>query len=85
MEKIKNLGYSIKLDTNGSRPKMLEEVVKSGFCDYIAMDIKNSPSKYGETIGVPGFDVSVIYESIKISFRHVLSGNGVLHRETGGA
>ncbi|MDO4876436.1 MAG: anaerobic ribonucleoside-triphosphate reductase activating protein [Oscillospiraceae bacterium] len=64
--KIKALGYKVKLDTNGSFPDRLEEILKSGNVDYIAMDIKNSPEKYAETVGIPGFDVSKIQRSIEI-------------------
>ncbi len=52
MGKAKSLGYSVKLDTNGSMPKRLERVIESGFCDYIAMDIKNSLEEYPKTVGV---------------------------------
>jgi len=64
--KIKALGYKVKLDTNGSFPEKLEEILKSGNVDYVAMDIKNSPEKYAETVGIPGFDVSKIQRSIEI-------------------
>ena len=64
--KIKAMGYKVKLDTNGSFPDKLEEILKSGNVDYVAMDIKNSPGKYAETVGIPGFDVSKIQRSIEI-------------------
>lgn len=64
--KIKAMGYKVKLDTNGSFPDRLEEILKSGNVDYVAMDIKNSPEKYAETVGIPGFDVSKIQRSIEI-------------------
>ena len=64
--KIKAMGYKVKLDTNGSFPDKLEEILKSGNVDYVAMDIKNSPEKYAETVGIPGFDVSKIQRSIEI-------------------
>ena len=63
LEKIKNLGYKIKLDTNGSFPQRLERIVGAGLVDRVAMDIKNSPEEYGRTIGVPGFDISPIERS----------------------
>ena len=50
-EAIKDLGYSIKLDTNGSRPKDLSTLLKRGLIDYIAMDIKTDPSRYNPLIG----------------------------------
>lgn len=45
IEKIKKLGYSVKLDTNGSNPEMLKNLVKSGLIDYVAMDIKLSAKR----------------------------------------
>lgn len=50
-KKIKDLGYQIKLDTNGSNPKILEKLIKDGLVDYIAMDIKAPKDKYKEIIG----------------------------------
>ncbi len=49
-EAVKDLGYSIKLDTNGSRPDDLEVLIKRGLVDYIAMDIKTDPSKYNPLV-----------------------------------
>ena len=61
--KIKALGYKVKLDTNGSFPDRLEEILKSGNVDYVAMDIKNSPEKYAMTIGLENYDLSEIEKS----------------------
>lgn len=72
--RIKGMGYKVKLDTNGSFPDRLEEILKSGNVDYVAMDIKNSPEKYAETVGIPGFDVSKIQRSIEI-----IKASGVDH------
>ncbi len=44
--KIKKLGYAVKLDTNGSNPKMLKDLIKAKLLDYVAMDIKSSQEKY---------------------------------------
>ncbi len=52
LENIKVLGYSIKLDTNGSNPDMLRLLKNEHLIDYCAMDIKNSPEKYQTTIGL---------------------------------
>lgn len=51
LRQIKEMDYTIKLDTNGSRPDMLKALVKENLIDYVAMDIKNCPERYGETIG----------------------------------
>lgn len=60
---IRDLGYPVKLDTNGSRPKALQELVDGGLVDYVAMDIKNSREKYGATVGVPNYDTTAVEES----------------------
>lgn len=51
IRKIRELGLSVKLDTNGSHPHMLEELIGKKQIDYVAMDIKNAPGKYQETAG----------------------------------
>lgn len=51
LQKIKDLGYAVKLDTNGSFPQKLEKLLQNGLIDYIAMDIKNAPEKYDLTAG----------------------------------
>ena len=51
MKKIKELGYLIKLDTNGSFPKRLKQLLDLGIIDFVAMDIKNSLVSYSKTIG----------------------------------
>ena len=63
---IKDLGYDIKLDTNGSFPEKLAGILELGLADYVAMDIKNSPAKYAETIGLKAFDLAPVQESINI-------------------
>ena len=63
--KIKELGYQVKLDTNGMFPEKLKKVVKAGLVDYVAMDIKNSPELYSETVGISNYDISKIKESIE--------------------
>ena len=47
------MGFLAKLDTNGTNPGMLEQIVKAGLVNYVAMDIKNAPSKYALTAGIP--------------------------------
>ena len=64
MARIKDLGYSVKLDTNGYRPDVLRSAVEGGYADYVAMDVKNSLSRYPETAGVPHLFPSLIEESI---------------------
>ena len=63
LRKIKDLGYAVKLDTNGSFPQRLRELVEAGLVDRVAVDIKNAPALYGKTIGVPGFDLGPVEET----------------------
>ncbi|MBE7048879.1 MAG: anaerobic ribonucleoside-triphosphate reductase activating protein [Ruminococcaceae bacterium] len=63
LEKIKNLNYVIKLDTNGSNPSLLKQVVSAGLVDYVAMDIKNAPNQYAKTAGLPAFDLIAVAQS----------------------
>lgn len=65
IRKIKDLGYLVKLDTNGSRPDVLKALVEENLLDYVAMDIKNSPDRYGETVGVPNMSLEKIEESVR--------------------
>ncbi|MDP2336378.1 MAG: anaerobic ribonucleoside-triphosphate reductase activating protein [Bacteroidota bacterium] len=54
LKKIKNLGYLVKLDTNGSNPSMLEHIIKESLADYIAMDIKTTlnATNYSQITGI---------------------------------
>ncbi len=63
IRRIRDMGFLIKLDTNGNNPEPLAAVVGEGLIDYVAMDIKNSPERYGETIGLPGYDISNVLAS----------------------
>lgn len=59
IRKIKDMGYLIKLDTNGSNPEMLRQLLEEKLLDYVAMDIKNSPARYAATCGGPDILSSV--------------------------
>ena len=65
LRQIKELGYAIKLDTNGSQPNMLKHLIRENLIDYVAMDIKNCPDRYAETIGHNQMPVE-IEESISL-------------------
>jgi len=70
IQKIKEMGYLIKLDTNGSNPEMLEVIINHSLVDYIAMDIKAPLKKYKEVTH------SVISpERIKGSVRMIMNSN----------
>ena len=63
MERVKSLGYLVKLDTNGTNPVMLHQVVEGGLADYVAMDIKSPLCKYSATVARP-VDIEAIQSSI---------------------
>lgn len=71
LEEIKALGFLTKLDTNGSNPRLLRELVEKNLVDYVAMDVKNSPRKYAETVGLPRLDLSATEQSL----RYLIEGN----------
>ncbi len=66
IEKIRALGYAVKLDTNGYSPRTLSELLSRGLIDYVAMDIKNSFPKYAQTAGLADLDIEKIKESIEL-------------------
>lgn len=65
MHQVKDLGLLIKLDTNGTKPEVLETLIKEGLADYIAMDIKAPIEKYAQVAGAH-VDISMIQKSIKL-------------------
>ena len=66
IKKAKDLGYKVKLDTNGTYPDRLNELVRGKLVDYVAMDIKNSKEKYAKTAGISDINISDIEKSINI-------------------
>lgn len=65
IEEIKDIGYLLKLDTNGYCPEVIRKLTEKGLVDYIAMDIKNDLKKYGETVGIQRIDAGRIMDSIR--------------------
>ena len=68
-ERIKSMGFALKIDTNGFFPQRLRELVESNLADYVAMDIKNSAAKYAATCGLSALDLSRVEESIDFLLR----------------
>jgi len=64
LRRIKDLGFAVKLDTNGCFPKILRSLVEEGLVDFVAMDIKNSPDRYAVTAGIPALDLTAVQESV---------------------
>lgn len=63
IEKVRDLGFKVKLDTNGTFPDRLAVLIERGLLDYVAMDIKNAPKKYAQTVGVSGFRGEAVKQS----------------------
>lgn len=66
IQKVKRLGYLVKLDTNGYRPDILEQLLTSNLLDMVSMDIKSCPSEYADAAGVDSLDISKINKSIEL-------------------
>lgn len=66
IEQIKELGFKIKLDTNGTNPDVLKELLGKSLINYVAMDIKNCEKMYPETTGVSNPLMDKIKQSISI-------------------
>ena len=66
MTLIRELGYPVKLDTNGNHPDRLEKMIREDLVQYVAMDIKNSPERYAETAGLRQLDLAPIRESVRM-------------------
>ena len=66
LRKIRDLGFAVKLDTNGNHPERLREMIEKGLVQYVAMDVKNAPEKYGTTVGIPDLDIARVDESIRM-------------------
>ena len=64
LSRVKELGYLVKLDSNGYRPEVLQSLCERGLVDYFAMDIKSSPENYARTAGVKELDMGLIRESV---------------------
>lgn len=69
---IKKLGYLVKLDTNGSHPDILKALVENQLIDYVAMDIKSSPSTYAAVSGVKELSFAPIQKSVSFLIRGAL-------------
>lgn len=73
IRRVKEMGYAVKLDTNGSLPARLSALLETGLLDYVAMDVKNAPAGYAAATGHEG-DVTPFLESIRL-----LRASGTAH------
>lgn len=69
IRRIREMGFLVKLDSNGTVPEMLEHLLRERLLDYVAMDIKNAPSRYAETCGAD------VIEQVKKSAALLINGD----------
>lgn len=70
IEKVKKIGYSVKVDTNGTNPEMVKTLWENGLADYFAVDIKNNKDDYAKIIGFDTFDTKCIQKTIDYFFNN---------------
>ena len=73
LEKIKALGYAVKLDTNGTFPERLEAVVRAGLADDVGTDLQNHPERSADTAGVPGVDLAPAIRRVSVLLRGMVN------------
>lgn len=64
VQKLKDMNYLVKLDTNGYRPEVLKKLCNDGLVDYVAMDIKTCKERYPDVAGIPSVNIEKIEESV---------------------
>lgn len=69
-EKIKNLGYAVKVDTNGTNPKIVKLLAENNLADYFAMDVKNDRENYAKIIGFDSYDTKTIESTVDFFLTH---------------
>lgn len=72
IRRIKEMGFLVKLDSNGTNPGMLRRLFREKLVDFVAMDIKNREGKYADTVGLEAVDMDKIKESITL-----IRGSGI--------
>lgn len=65
IKKVKDIGYSVKVDTNGTNPEMVKLLVKEGLAAYFAVDVKNDKENYANIIGFNTFDTSKVEKTVE--------------------
>ena len=65
IEKLKKLNLKVKLDTNGTNPSVIKDLIENALIDYVAMDIKSDKNTYSSVIGIKDYDTKNIEESVE--------------------
>lgn len=82
LAKIKEIGYLVKLDTNGSNPSMLRHLYEQKLIDYVAMDIKTGPTDYPKVTGITGSSSNIFFQSSDALLSNVRESVSFLMHET---
>ena len=72
---IKQIGFKIKLNTNGSRPDVIEGLINEGLVDYLAMDVKAPKEKYAKLIGLEGCSLHYLLDNLEDSIELIKNSN----------
>ena len=78
MAQLHDRGVKVKLDTNGTFPGKLQQLIEAGLVDYVAMDIKNCPARYAQTCGLPESASEGLLANIQKSI-DLIRGSGLEH------
>ena len=65
LQPIREMGFAVKLDTNGTQPEKLRAICETGLISMVAMDIKNSPEKYAVTAGTERLSIDAVHQSVR--------------------
>ena len=66
LQEVKQIGLLVKIDHNGTKPEKLQQLIEHRLVDFVTVDIKNSPQKYSQTIGVHNFDLKPVQRTIDL-------------------
>ncbi len=76
LRKIKEMGFKVKLDTNGSHPKILEKILAENLVDYVAMDVKAAPDSYANFVGISHQEEKTLVANLEKS-RDLIAKSGI--------
>lgn len=64
--RLREMGFLVKLDTNGTFHDRLRHILEAGLVDLVAVDVKNRPERYAETVGIEGFDLTPVRATVSL-------------------
>ena len=73
MRRIREEGFLVKLDTNGTHPERLERILEEGLADHVAIDVKNGPEMADRTTGTAGYNMKPLLETLRLLLKSGVS------------